>query len=169
MKVKVKKLHPDAIIPEYKTKGAAGFDLYAVEDVIIEPGQTKLVRLGLAFEVPEGYEIQIRPRSGLSLKTKLRQSNSVGTIDSDYRGEVCWMVDNVASDREGKTDIAWTLDGEYVKFCEDVPVDTYMIQKGDRVCQGVIQKVIQADFEEAEELQDTERGTGGFGHTGVRK
>ncbi|MEV2675606.1 deoxyuridine 5'-triphosphate nucleotidohydrolase, partial [Paenibacillus larvae] len=94
MEVKIKKLHPDAVIPEYATAGAAGFDLVALEDVIIEPGDVKTIRTGLAFEIPVGYELQIRPRSGVSLKTKLRQPNSVGTIDSDYRGEVQLMFEN---------------------------------------------------------------------------
>lgn len=145
--VKVKKLHPDAVIPKYAHEGDAGFDLVAVEDTVIEPGETKLVPLGLAFEIPQGYEIQIRPRSGLSLKTKLRQSNCVGTIDAGYRGEVKAMFDN--------TD-------------KDLYTGVIKINKGDRIAQGVLNKVPQAQFIEVYELNESERGEGGFGSSGVR-
>src|SRR5690625_4442372 len=93
MNLSVKKLHPDAVIPKYAKKGDSGFDLVAVEDMVIEPGETKLIKTGLAFEIPEGYEIQVRPRSGITLKTKLRVQ--LGTIDSNYRGEVGVIVDNI--------------------------------------------------------------------------
>lgn len=143
-KVKIKRLHPDAIIPKYATPGSAGFDLVAVEDVIIGTRETKLVRTGLAFEIPEGYEMQIRPRSGLSLKTPLRIANSPGTIDADFRGEVGV--------------IAWNSDRD----------ETIRIQKGDRIAQGVIAPVVRAQFEVVDELSDTERGSGGFGSTGTK-
>ena len=145
MKVKVKLLHKDAKIPEYKTKGAAGFDIEAIEDVYVPAGGTALVKTGLAFEVPEGYELQIRPRSGNSLKTKLRISNSPGTIDFDFRGQVCVIIDNIAS----KDDLNSGLH----------------IKKGDRIAQGVICPVVQVLLEKSEELSDTERGNGGFGST----
>lgn len=82
MVIKVKRVHQDAILPKYETSGAAGFDLVSVEDVNILPGDTVAVSIGLAFEIPEGYEMQVRPRSGLSLKTGLRVANSPGTVDS---------------------------------------------------------------------------------------
>lgn len=94
--VKVRKLTPDAVIPRYMTEGSAGFDLTATEDVIIRPHQTVLIPTGLAFEVPPGYELQIRPRSGLSRKTGLRIPNAPGTVDSDYRGEVMVIAHNAA-------------------------------------------------------------------------
>jgi dUTP pyrophosphatase len=147
MKVRIKKLHPDAVIPKYATQGAAGFDLVAIEDVKIEPGHTSLVKTGLSVEIPRGYELQVRPRSGNSLKTKLRVANTPGTVDSDYRGEVCVIVDNVAAyfpPNGGSLDI----------------------KKGDRIAQGVICPIFQAEFEEVEDLSSTARGAGGFGSTG---
>jgi len=142
MNIKIKKLVEDAIIPKYQTVGSAGFDFHTVEDVTVFPKETKLVSTGLAFEIPEGYELQVRPRSGMSLKTKIRISNSPGTIDSDYRGLVSIIVDNIS-------------------FHGSLP---YEIKKGDRIAQGVICKVNQAVFIE-DELSETERGEGGFGST----
>lgn len=150
MNVKIKKLHPDAVVPKYATPGAAGFDLVALEDVNIDPGQTKLVKTGLSVEIPTGYELQIRPRSGTSLKTSLRVANSPGTVDSDYRGEVCVIVTNIS---------APILSGPYA----GLPVG---VKKGDRIAQGVICPVVQAEFEIVEELSSTDRGSGGFGSTG---
>jgi len=142
MNIKIKKLVEDAIIPKYQTVGSAGFDFHTVEDVTVFPKETKLVSTGLAFEIPEGYELQVRPRSGMSLKTKIRISNSPATIDSDYRGVVSIIVDNISSHGS-------------------LP---YEIKKGDRIAQGVICKVNQAVFVE-DELSETERGEGGFGST----
>ena len=145
MKVKIKKLHPDAVIPKYATSGSSGFDLVAIEDVTINICQTKLVKTGLAIDVGPGYELQVRPRSGLSLKTGLRVANSPGTVDSDYRGEVCVIMNLVPQDGT----IAYT------------------IKKGDRIAQGIVCPVVQAEFETAEELEDTNRGSGGFGSSGT--
>lgn len=144
MKIQIKKLHPDAVIPKYQTEGASGFDLVALEDVEIGLGETKLVTTGLAINVGPGYELQVRPRSGLSLKTGLRVANSPGTVDADYRGEVCVIM---------------TL----------VPINgtvSYKIKKGDRIAQGVVCPVIRAEIEVVEELNDTARGAGGYGSTG---
>lgn len=143
VRVKVKKIHPDAVIPQYKTSGSAGFDLYTIEDVEIQPGETKQIRTGLIFEIPEGYEIQIRPRSGMSLKTPLRISNAPGTIDSDYRGEVMIIAENTS-------------------------IVPFSVEKGTRIAQGVLQKVPQAEFIEVEKVSETERGEGGFGSTGIK-
>lgn len=142
MNIKVKKLYKDVVLPEYKTSGAAAFDFESVIDIIINPNETKIIPTGLAFEIPDGYELQVRPRSGLSAKTKLRVSNSPGTIDSDYRGEVCIILDNISSE------------------------ESYTINKGERIAQGVISKVEKITFEEVDELSSTDRGTGGFGSTG---
>jgi len=144
IRVRVKKVHPNAVIPQYQTKGAAGFDLVAVEDVVIAPWETKLVPTGIAVEIPWGYEMQIRPRSGFSLKTPLRIANAPGTIDSDFRGEVKIIVTNTSENK-----------GFYIK-------------RGDRIAQGVIAPVMGAVFEEADDLSETDRGSGGFGSTGVR-
>lgn len=142
MNIKVKKLYKDVVLPEYKTSGAAAFDFESMIDIIINPNETKIIPTGLAFEIPDGYELQVRPRSGLSAKTKLRVSNSPGTIDSDYRGEVCIILDNISSE------------------------ESYTINKGERIAQGVISKVEKITFEEVENLSETERGEAGFGSTG---
>ncbi|ANY71681.1 deoxyuridine 5'-triphosphate nucleotidohydrolase [Paenibacillus ihbetae] len=164
--MRVKKLHPDAVIPKYAKPGDSGFDLVAVEDVHILPGETTKVKTGLAFEIPEGFEMQIRPRSGVTSITKLRVQ--LGTIDAGYRGEVSVIVDNISQCEEGhcigidgKT-IYLRLGGEKV----DQPEGNYLIRKGDRIAQGVIAPVTHTTFEEADELGETERGTGGFGSTG---
>jgi dUTP pyrophosphatase len=141
MKIFIKKLSPLATIPNYQTEEASGFDLHSIEDIILKPNERKLIGTGLAFEIPKGYEIQIRPRSGLAYKYGISVLNSPGTIDSDYRGEIKVLLIN-----HSDTD--------------------FEIKIGERIAQGVIQKVIQAKFEEVEELNKTARGAGGFGSTG---
>lgn len=148
MKVKVKKLHKDAVLPKYQTKGASGFDIHALENLVVFRGETKLVKTGLAFEIPQGYELQVRPRSGTSLKTTLRVSNSPGTVDADYRGEVCVIMDNIE------------------QFNRGIEEGSVYIKKGDRIAQGVIVPVIQAELVEVKELSESERGNGAFGSTG---
>lgn len=148
MQIKIKKLHPDAIIPKYQTSGSAGFDIHIIEDVEIYPGETKILKTGLSFEIPEGYELQIVPRSGVSAKTKIRVSNSPGTVDSDFRGEVGIIVDNI----------------DYLEK-DNIP---HTIKKGERIAQGKITPVVQANFVETDELNQTERGAKGFGSTGIR-
>ncbi len=145
--IDIKKLHPDAIIPKYQTDGASGFDLHALEDVTIARGETKLVKTGLSFAIPRGFELQVRPRSGTSLKTTARVANSPGTVDSDYRGEVCIIIDNNDQFTKGVND------GLHIK-------------KGDRIAQGVICPIFKANFVEVEELDETQRGEGAFGSTG---
>lgn len=152
MKIRIKKLHPDAVTPKYATNGSSGFDLVALEDVEIAAGETKLVKTGLAVDVGYGYELQVRPRSGLSLKTPLRVANSPGTVDADYRGEVCVIVTNSETRR-------------YLPSGELTTTYTYWIKKGDRIAQGVVCPIIQVEFEEVESLENTERGSGGFGST----
>lgn len=151
MKVKIKKLHPEATIPVYAKPGDSGFDLVALEEVIIGPGETKIVSTGLAFEIPEGYEMQIRPRSGLTLNSKLRVQ--LGTIDAGYRGEVGIIVDHL-------------FDGGSLKILFGETEDAF-IHKGMKIAQGVIAPVVRVDFEESTNLSESERGDGGFGHTGV--
>lgn len=162
MNIKVKKLHPDAIIPNYMTAGAAGFDLYAVENCIIYPGERAKLPLGLSFEIPEGYVLYICMRSGIGFKTTLRQSNGIGVIDSDYRGEVSMLFDNISKPHRKfffRHPPHWNINANRS--------GTYVIRKGDRICQGIIAPVIQANFIQSEALTETERGSGGFGHTGV--
>ena len=133
-----------AVIPEYKTAGAAGADLCALLDapVTIPCGKHAIVPTGLFFEIPEGYEVQIRPRSGLAAKNGVTVLNTPGTIDSDYRGEIKVILLNL-----GEQD--------------------FVINSGDRIAQMVIAPVTQASFTKADTLSETERGAGGFGSTGV--
>lgn len=161
---KVKRLHPDAVIPQYAHSGDSGFDLVAVEDVIVEPGETVKVPTGLAFEIPAGYEIQVRPRSGITTKTRLRVQ--LGTVDSGYRGEVSVMVDNTSYGSGLFEEGLLTVSAELHPTAETYHLGTYIIRKGDRIAQAVIAPVIHAEIVEADELSDTERGTGGFGSTG---
>jgi dUTP pyrophosphatase len=165
--VNVKRLNEGAVIPSYAREGDAGFDLVATEDVIVEPGETKLVPTGLSFEIPPGYELQIRPRSGVTLKTKLRVQ--LGTVDSGYRGEVGVIVDNTES--EGYSEGEWVLDvsGNMVgwSYVNEFVDGTYVIQKGDRIAQGVVTPVATIQFEEVTELGESSRGDGGFGSSGV--
>jgi dUTP pyrophosphatase len=176
LNVKIKKLHPYAVIPKYAHEGDAGFDLVAIEDTIIEPGETKIIRTGLSFAIPPGYEMQIRPRSGITLKTKLRVQ--IGTIDSGYRGEIGVIVDNIAQKEyycRGKNqelsvlydENATGIDGRESVTGKSHPAGTYIIRKGDRIAQGVIKPVEQAHFIEVDELDETERGKGGFGSSGT--
>lgn len=151
MQVKIKKLHPDAVIPKYATSGSSGFDLVAIEDVELKPGETKLVKTGLAVDVGAGWELQVRPRSGVSLKTSLRVANAPGTVDSDYRGEVCVIMTNNSFP---------IVEGAMITKV------IHNIKKGERIAQGVVCAVEQAEFVEVESLDDTSRATGGFGSTG---
>lgn len=160
MKVKIKKLHLDAIIPEYKTSGASGFDLVALEDTILRPRETKLVKTGIAVEIPEGFELQVRPRSGTSFKTPLRVSNSPGTVDSDFRGECCVILQNTSNFEDDSISIKGSIDDKWY------PKNTQFIKKGERIAQGVICPVVRAEFEVVEELSDSTRGADGFGSTG---
>ena len=144
--VKIKKLpHFKGRLPEYKSAGASGFDLRArlEKPVALKPGQRALVPTGLSFELPPGFELQSRPRSGLALKRGLSVLNAPGTIDSDYRGEVQVILIN-----HGSRDV--------------------VIQDQDRVAQLVLCPVVRAAFEESRNLSGTQRGEGGFGSTGVK-
>lgn len=158
--VKIKRLHPDAVIPKKAHAGDAGFDLVAVEDVIIEPGETAVVPTGIAVELPPGYEATVRPRSGITAKTKLRVQ--LGTIDNEYRGEIGVIVDNIAR---------YGLGVDYYSFYDcDTEWGAYKIRKGDRIAQLVIQPMPAVEAYEVEgELKTTERGESGFGSTGVRE
>jgi dUTP pyrophosphatase len=142
MKVKFVKDHENAQLPTYGTAGAAGADIYSVHEYAIAPGGHALVDTGLKCNIPEGFELQVRPRSGLALKNKITVLNSPGTIDSDYTGKLGVILMN-------HSDTIFT------------------VKPGDRIAQIVVAPVVQAKFEWAEETKDTERGSGGFGSTGV--
>ncbi len=144
--VRIKRLEGnDLPLPEYKTKGSAGFDLSACinSEETLAPGQIKLIPTGFIFEIPEGYELQIRPRSGLAAKNGISIVNTPGTIDSDYRGEVKIILVNHSQ-------------------------TPFVIKRGERIAQAVLNAAPQATLIEAEDLTDTTRGSGGFGHTGIR-
>lgn len=164
--VKVKKLSKDAVIPKYAHEWDAGVDLVAAEDVIIEPGETKIVPTGLAIALPPGYELQVRPRSGITVRTKLRVQ--LGTVDCTYRGEVGVIVDNTKQVDENSDVLSFAtrIDGtlDMGLFRE---LGSYSIRKGDRIAQAVINQVEQAQFSIVEELDETSRGEGGFGSSGV--
>ena len=128
-------------LPAYATEGAAGMDVLAAEDLTLEPGARHAVATGLAVAIPQGYEIQVRPRSGLALKHGISVPNTPGTIDSDYRGELKIILINHGS-------------------------EDFAIRRGDRIAQLVLAPVTQAAWNAVEELDDTARGTGGFGSTG---
>lgn len=144
MKVKIvnRSKHP---LPEYKTKASAGMDIRANldEPVVLGPLERKLIPTGIYIELPEGYEAQIRPRSGLALSEGLGLLNSPGTLDADYRGELGVIVVNLSN-------------------------GVIVIEDGERICQMVINKIEQAEWVEVEALGETERGEGGFGHTGKK-
>lgn len=142
MKIKVKSL--SGFIPAYETSGSAGMDIraYLDEPIIIAPGKRALIPTGLHFEIPEGFEVQIRARSGLAVKHGIGLTNGIGTIDSDYRGEIKVSLIN------------W---GE----------EPFTVNNGERIAQMVVCRYEKAELIEAEELSETERGSGGFGHTGL--
>jgi dUTP pyrophosphatase len=134
----------DIPLPSYATSGSAALDLRAAveSDMVLQPGERKLVPTGLRMAIPHGHEAQVRPRSGLAIKLGITMVNTPGTIDSDYRGEVQVIMVN--------------LGGE-----------PFIVRRGDRIAQLVIAPVMQAALEEVAELPETERGDGGFGSTGV--
>jgi dUTP pyrophosphatase len=141
IKIVNKSHHP---LPEYATMHSAGMDLRANlnETVVLKPLERKLIPTGLFIELPVGYEAQIRPRSGLAIKKGITILNSPGTIDADYRGEICVILINLSS-------------------------EDFIIEDGERICQMVIATHEQAEWIQVEELGETDRGAGGFGHTGV--
>lgn len=167
LSVKIMRLYPDAVIPRYAHEGDAGFDLVADADVIIEPGKTALIPTGIAVELPSGYELQVRPRSGITLRTKLRVQ--LGTVDSNYRGEIGVIVDNTLPDPHVLVNYVLTADEGTLQLFNDAVVEgnSYLIRKGDRIAQAVIAPVAAANLVEVDELSDTARGESGFGSTGV--
>lgn len=160
MNIYIEKISEDAVMPFYAHEGDAGMDLCANEDVIIAPGETKLVPTGLKMAIPVGYEVQIRPRSGISLKTKLRVANAPGTIDSGYRGEVCVIMDNISDPKTAENRITIEDKGQQ---------GTYLIKKGNRIAQMVIASVEKGEIIECQNVDsiDSDRGVGGFGSSGV--
>jgi dUTP pyrophosphatase len=165
--VRIKRLNEDAVIPQYAHDQDVCFDLVAVEDVIIEPGQTKKIPTGWAMQTPPDYWIDIRPRSGISEKTKLRISNSPGTIDA-YTGEIGVLFDNIATHTNRTRQFIKGLDGKHEKTTRYLDENTYIIRKGDRVAQALVTLKYGAMFTVVDELQPTVRGSNGFGSSGVK-
>ena len=143
IEVKIK-TEPGAREPEYQTGDSAGADIFAFieEPLSVAPGETRLISTGIRIEIPAGFEAQIRPRSGLALKNGLTLLNSPGTIDADYRGEIKIILTNLGS-------------------------ETFIVENGMRVAQMVFSKVYRGSFQKSENLNNTSRNEGGFGHSGV--
>ena len=145
IKILIKRLSKKISLPKYETTGSSGMDLSAnIETTIsISPGSTAIIPTGLSVSIPKGYEIQIRPRSGLAARNKISVLNTPGTIDADYRGEIKVILINL-----GK--------------------ENFIVEKGLRIAQMVVSPVIQVELKEVDELENTARGEGGFGSTGVK-
>lgn len=143
IELKVKRINEEAKMPEYAHVGDAGLDLFSVDDLMILPGESKLIKTGIQIELPKGTEAQIRPRSGLALKNQITVLNTPGTIDEGYRGEIGVILIN-----HGKQE--------------------FHVEKGMKIAQMVVKPVFTVTIKEIEELTGTTRGEGGFGSTGVR-
>ena len=139
--IQSKRLHKNAILPKYAFEDDAGADLFIPTDLVIYPGETLAVGTGWAMCIPPGYELQIRSKSGLTLTYKIKVANSPGTVDSNYTGEVKVLLEN-----NGKEDKVFVV--------------------GDKIGQAVLAPILKADYQEVSELPETDRGAGGFGHTG---
>ena len=145
IKILIKRLSKEVSLPKYETSGSSGMDLSANIDakINIEPGKTAIIPTGLALSIPKGFEIQIRPRSGLAAKQKISVLNTPGTIDSDYRGEIKVILINLSQ-------------------------KSFKVEKGLRIAQMVVCPVVQAQLKEVNDLNETARGEGGFGSTGTK-
>ncbi|MDE2442636.1 MAG: dUTP diphosphatase [Betaproteobacteria bacterium] len=143
MKLKINKIHPDAVIPQYATPGAAGLDLHAriPHEIYLQPGVRFTCQTGIAIELPEGFEAQVRPRSGLARKNGVTVLNAPGTIDADFRGEIGVILINHGD-------------------------EAFTIKPNDRIAQLVVAPVVRVELMQVVELGETERGIGGFGSTG---
>jgi dUTP pyrophosphatase len=183
--IPVKKLEPNAVLPEKNSDGASAYDLRAIEDVELKPFQVVKVRTGLAMEIPKGSKGEIYSRSGLASKGVM-VVNQPGKIDSDYRGEICVLLMYVPKDTTGPVQKLYkalatfarnltstnqiTLNdarNRLLKAVSNSPYDTYKISAGDRIAQFEINTTKSVTFSETEELEDTQRGEGGFGSTGT--
>ena len=145
IKILIKRLSKEVSLPKYETSGSSGMDLAANidADINIDPGKTAIIPTGLALSIPKGFEVQIRPRSGLAAKQKISVLNTPGTIDADYRGEIKIILINLGQ-------------------------ETFKVEKGLRIAQMVVCPVVQAQLKEVDDLSETERGKGGFGSTGTK-
>lgn len=162
MQIGFKRVHPDAVLPKYAHEGDAGMDVCAVEDVRLRPFEPTLVKTGLVADIPTGYEIQVRPRSGIALKQGVTVWNSPGTVDCGYRNEIGVIL-------------LWTPFGPPFDVLDKAEFDPaicikeswMVLHKGDRIAQFVVAPVTRCEPVEVTEVSETERGTGGFGSTGM--
>tara|TARA_B100001175_G_C19502636_1_gene639012 strand:- start:1723 stop:2163 length:441 start_codon:yes stop_codon:yes gene_type:complete len=145
VEILIKRLSENISLPKYETNGSSGMDLAAnIRNIInIYPGKTEIIPTGLALSIPKGFEIQIRPRSGLAAKNKITVLNTPGTIDADYRGEIKVVLINLGQ-------------------------ETFKVERGLRIAQMVVCPIVQAELREVNDLNQTERGKGGFGSTGTK-
>jgi dUTP pyrophosphatase len=145
IEVLIKRLSNNVELPKYETNGSSGMDLSANIDkqIKIEPGKTSIIPTGISLAIPENFEIQIRPRSGLAAKNQISVLNTPGTIDADYRGELKVILINLSN-------------------------KTFVVEGGARIAQMVLCPIVKAKFKEVDNLDDTSRGTGGFGSTGLK-
>lgn len=166
MNLQIKRLTETAVMPVKAHPTDSGFDLFADEDVIIEPGETAVIKTGIAIALPVGHEAQIRPKSGVTCKTDLRVQ--LGTVDEAYRGEIGVIVDNAFSYmKESNVNYVFDIKVETLHCCEEYAFGTYVIRKGDKIAQMVIAPVAHPEIIEVDELGETDRGANGFGSTGV--
>ena len=144
-KILIKRLSKEVSLPKYETSGSSGMDLAAYIDsnINIDPGQTAIIPTGLALSIPKGFEVQIRPRSGLAAKQKISVLNTPGTIDADYRGEIKVILINLGP-------------------------EPFKVEKGLRIAQMIVCPIVQAQLKEVDDLSETDRGKGGFGSTGTK-
>ncbi len=144
-KIQIKKLSNEVLTPKYETPGSSGMDIaaYTEQDITINPGDKSIIPTGFSLSIPQGYEVQIRPRSGLAAKKSITVLNTPGTIDSDYRGEIKVILINLSKDK-------------------------FIVKKGERIAQMIVCPVVQVQLEEVQELSATNRGAGGFGSTGAK-
>ena len=144
-KILIKRLSKEVSLPKYETSGSSGMDLaaYIEADINIDPGKTKIIPTGLALSIPKGFEVQIRPRSGLAAKKKISVLNTPGTIDADYRGEIKIILINLSD-------------------------EIFIVEHGLRIAQMVVCPIVQAKLREVDDLSKTERDKGGFGSTGTK-
>ena len=145
IKILIKRLSKEVSLPKYETLGSSGMDIAANinANIIIDPGKTAIIPTGLALSIPKGFEVQIRPRSGLAAKQKISVLNTPGTIDADYRGEIKVILINLGQ-------------------------VSFKVEKGLRIAQMVVCPIVQAQLKEVDDLSETDRGKGGFGSTGSK-
>lgn len=166
IQIPIEKCHEDAIVPEYAHESDSGMDVYAVDDYVIAPGETKLIPTGIKMAIPLGYEIQVRPKSGRALKTKLRVANTPGTIDAGYRDEICVIIENIESPIR---DLTYHFDEDgSIKIDSILHGQNHYIHKGEKFAQLVLMEVPKASLQVVESIATIgENRGGGFGSTGL--